>query len=82
MAAYVCAAHSAGPLLLGVSVLGDNGPYTLGMTAGINNKLPFGVIPASLAGLGVHGGGADPKPRPRSRAIALGVHAQAGCLQH
>ena len=48
MAAYVCAAHSAGPLLLGVSVLGDNGPYTLGMTAGINNKLPFGVIPRLL----------------------------------
>ena len=25
-----------------------NGPYTLGMTAGINNKLPYGNIPRLL----------------------------------
>ena len=31
-----------------------NGPYTLGMTAGINTKLPFGNLPRLLLGLGLH----------------------------
>ena len=26
----------------------QNGPYTLGMTAGLNNKLPFGTLPRLL----------------------------------
>ena len=52
-----------------------NGPYTLGMTAGINSKLPFGNIAAAVAGLGVHRSGADPKPCAGSGVLALGVHA-------
>ena len=42
-----------------------NGPYTLGMTAGVNTKLPFGNFPPPLAGLGLHRSGTDPKPRAR-----------------
>ena len=39
-----------------------NGPYTLGMTAGVNNKLPFGNFPRLLLAWGLHRSGTDPKP--------------------
>ena len=45
-----------------------NGPYTLYMTAGGGNKLPFGNIPPPLAGLGLDRSGTDPK----SRVLILG----------
>ena len=46
-----------------------NGPYTLGMTAGINNKLSYGNLPPAAAGVGVHRNGADAKARACSRAL-------------
>ena len=71
-----------------------NGPYTLVMTSGFNNKLPYGNLPRLLlawvtteavrtqfAGLGHHGGRAHSIPRVDSRGFALGLHAGAGCLQ-
>ena len=58
-----------------------NGPYTLGMSAGINNKLPYGNFPPPVAGLGVHRSGADPKPRARPGEVALGVHEDVGDRQ-
>ena len=39
-----------------------NGPYTLYMTAGGGNKLPFGNFPRPPAGLGLDRSGEDPKP--------------------
>ena len=54
-----------------------NGPYKLGMTAGIDSKLPFGNFPAN-SGLGVHGSGTDGPPRDSSRKVALRLHAVLG----
>ena len=52
-----------------------NGPYKLGMTAGVDNKLPFGNIPRHAAGLGVYGSGTDPTPRAGPGFFAFQVHA-------
>ena len=48
-----------------------NGPYTLGMVAGLHNKLPYGNIPRLLVGLDMHGSHADTKPRVVSRQLAF-----------
>ena len=59
-----------------------NGPYTLGMSAGINNKLPYGNIPRLLLAWVC-----TEAVRTQCRELVLGrlgcgVHAQAGHLQH
>ena len=54
----------------------QNGPYTLYMFAG-RDKLPYGNLPAPVAGLGLSRSGADPKPRDFTRKVALRVHAKA-----
>ena len=38
-----------------------NGPYTLGMTAGLNNQLPFGSLPRLLDGMGLDRSGTKPQ---------------------
>ena len=58
-----------------------NGPLTLAMTAGVNNKLPYGNLPAPAPGVGLHRSGADAAPRVHPRRFALGVHAECRCLQ-
>ena len=52
-----------------------NGPYTLGMSAGINNKLPLREYSPPAAGLGVYGSGTDPTPRASPGFFAFQVHA-------
>ena len=44
-----------------------NGPFTLGMVAGLGNKLPFGTLPRLLLG------GSAPKRCGRNRAIWYSV---------
>ena len=53
-----------------------NGPYTLYMTAGAGNKLPYGSAAPAL-GVGLLRSGTDAKPRAHPRGFALGVHAAA-----
>ena len=40
-----------------------NGPFTLGMIAGLGNKLPFGNLPALDRGVALYRSGAHRKPR-------------------
>ena len=58
-----------------------NGPFTLGMIAGLGNKLPYGNLPRLLLALGMHRSGADPKPRAGYGSFALRVHADIGGLR-
>ena len=58
-----------------------NGPYTLYMTSGGGNKLPYGTIPRLLLALGLDRSGEDPKPCVGFRELALRLHAGAGDLQ-
>ena len=58
-----------------------NGPYTLVMSAGGLNKLPFGNIPRLLLAWVSTEAVADPKPRAGSRALADEVHEDPGGLQ-
>ena len=51
-----------------------NGPYTLVMTSGFNNKLPFGNLPRLLLAWS-RPKRYGPKPRAGSRPLALEVHA-------
>ena len=55
----------------------QNGPYTLYMTAGGGNKLPFGNLPPPLAGVAFDRSGADPKPCADPGFFAFRVHAKA-----
>ena len=48
-----------------------NGPYTLGISAGVGNKLPYGNNPASAPGLGLLRGAADAAPRAGPRPVAV-----------
>ena len=59
-----------------------NGPYTLGMSAGINNRLPLRHPAAVAPGVGLHRSGADAVARTHPRRLALRVHAESGHLQH
>ena len=58
-----------------------NGPYTLYMTAGGGNKLPYGNLAAPDPSLGFDRSGADPKPSVDPGFFAFRVHAQAGNLK-
>ena len=59
-----------------------NGPYTLYMTAGGGNKLPFGNLPAApVAGLDFDGGRAHSIPGTDPGRLACQVHADFGGLQ-
>ena len=59
-----------------------NGPYKLGMTAGIDNKLPYGNLPRLILAWILYRSGTHPKPRDRSRPFAFQVHAGLGDQQH
>ena len=59
----------------------QNGPFTLGMIAGLDNKLPYGKPAPLVAGLGLDRSGTDPKPRAGSGSFALQVHADIGGLR-
>ena len=53
-----------------------NGPYALGMVAGLGNKLPFGTLPRLLLAWVCHRGGADAAPRAGPRPVPVWVHAK------
>ena len=53
-----------------------NGPFTLALTAGFDNKLPYGYIAAAAAGLGVYRSGPDPKPGPAPWKDSVRFHAR------
>ena len=55
----------------------QNGPYTLYMTAGGGNKLPFGNLPRLLLALRLDRSGAHPKPCADPGFFAFRVHAKA-----
>ena len=52
-----------------------NGPYTLGISAGINNNLPFGNIPPPVARLDLHRSRTYPRPRASPGVFTLRVYA-------
>ena len=54
-----------------------NGPYTLGMTAGIKSKLPLRAAAPADDGLRMQGSGANPKPRGPARGLAFRFHEGA-----
>ena len=58
-----------------------NGPFTLYMIAGGDNKLPFGNLPRLLLSWGVYRSSKDRQPRTGSREVALRLHAIPGGLQ-
>ena len=58
-----------------------NGPYTLGMSAGINNRLPYGTRPRLLLAWVCTEAVARNRANS-SRRLALRVHAESGHLQH
>ena len=51
-----------------------NGPYTLGMSAGINNKLPYGNIPRLLLAWGL-----SEAVRTQRRELVLGRRCMSSC---
>ena len=60
-----------------------NGPYTLGMSAGINNRLPYGTRPRLLLAWVCTEAVRTQIARTHPRATRwLRVHAESGHLQH
>ena len=76
----LCSACPAPTPATGLQYERRNGPYTLGMIAGLNNKLPFGTNPRLILAWVCDRSGTDGKPRYRSRPLALRVHAKARYL--
>ena len=58
-----------------------NGPFTLYMTAGGGNKLPYGNLPRLMLAWVCTEAVRTPKPRAGPGSFALGVHADPGYLQ-
>ena len=58
-----------------------NGPYTLAMTAGVNNKLPLRQFSTPNPRVDLHRSGTHPKPCVGSRRLAVGFHAGTRHLQ-
>ena len=58
-----------------------NGPYTLGMSAGINNKLPYGNFPRLLLAWVCTEAVRTQSREPRPGEVALGVHEDVGDRQ-